>query len=402
MLSNALVALTRFGRGAVNHNRALEAMLIGTTASGVLAAIVIARSIGPTGRGTVVALTVWGQILGWLATLSLDKALVVLTSGNHPEATPDEGLRAVRAPILITSCAAIIASVWIGNYLFANVWLTIALAAFAVATAQAELIGARLLAMGRRLAFISWRFLQPAMYVCVMTAVALLLRATSAQERTVAMGIGAAASVVVPVIFVLGSRLLQPAVASRGIRPMLRFAAAAYAATILQYLNGRLDLLVLTFLVSPESLGLYSVGAALGQLVVLTANAGVIRGITGEARTTDFAGIGIAIILAGLVIVGAPLVIPRVFGVAFASAVPIARILAIGGVANYALQAACGRLLGRRLPWTAAFSQGIGVIVFSIGIVAFRTPQGVAWSSVVSFVISLIVAHAALRLTTQG
>src|SRR5450759_1230000 len=146
----------RFGRRALNHNRALEAMLIATTASGVLAAIVVARSIGPTGRGTIVALTVWGQILGWLATLSLDKALVVLTSGKHPVASPDEGLRAVRAPVLAASCVAVFASVLLGNYLFSNAWLTFALAAFAVATAQAELIGARFLAMGRRQAFICW------------------------------------------------------------------------------------------------------------------------------------------------------------------------------------------------------------------------------------------------------
>src|ERR1700693_2853514 len=55
------------GYRLLSHNRALEAMLIATAVTGVVASIVVARSIGPAGRGTIVTLTVWGQVLGWLA-----------------------------------------------------------------------------------------------------------------------------------------------------------------------------------------------------------------------------------------------------------------------------------------------------------------------------------------------
>jgi O-antigen/teichoic acid export membrane protein len=95
--------------------------------------------------------------------------------------------------------------------------------------------------------------------------------------------------------------------------------------------------------------------------------------------------------------VAAPRIIPAVFGTSFNAAVPIARILAIGAIVNYALQAACGRLLGRRQPWTVAVAQGLGVIVFTIGIVSFPTLQGAAWSSVTSFAVSLVFAEIALR-----
>ena len=161
---------------ALQHNRALEGMLVASQVAGVLAAIVIARSVGPDGRGTVVTLTVWGQLLGWLAAFSLDKALVVLTSGKDAVASPDEALKAVRLPVLGTSCLAIIASVFLGRHFFSSVWLIAALAALAVATAQAELIAGWLLATGRRLAFISWRLVQPTLYLAIMIAAAFLLR----------------------------------------------------------------------------------------------------------------------------------------------------------------------------------------------------------------------------------
>lgn len=400
-LTGRQLTLVRLGRRALNHNRALEAMLIAAQVAGVLAAIVIARSVGPAGRGTVVTLTVWGQILGWLATLSLDKALVVLTSGKGAVASPDEALTAVRLPILGTSCLAIIASVFLGRHFFSSVWLIAALATLAVATAQAELVAGWLLARGRRLAFISWRLVQPTLYLVIMIAAAFLLRTISVQDRTVVMGVGAAASLVVPVIFVLSRLVRRPWAARRGVATLLRFGAAAHVANILQYLNGRLDLLALTFVASVAGLGYYSAGAALGQAAMLMASAGVLRGITGEAKRTDFVGIGIAAILAAVVILGSPILVSLLFGPSFEPAVPIARILAIGGVANYALQGACGRLLGRRQPWIVAFSQGVGVVVFGIGIAAFHTLQGVAWSSVVSFAVSLVVAQVALRLTTQ-
>jgi O-antigen/teichoic acid export membrane protein len=376
-------------------------MLIATAGFGVIASVVVARSVGPAGRGTIVTLTVWGQVLGWLAILSLDKALIVLTSGHRPMVSPEEGLQAARRIVLATSCLAIVASILLGSHFFSNAWLILALAGLAVATAQAELVGSWLLARAHRRAFIVWRLLQPAMYLIILLTLAIFLRTADIRLRTDAMGIGASASMLIPVLVILVYFRPKLRVAARGLLSLLRFAAAAYVGTILQYLNGRLDLLALSFLVSSAGLGYYSVGAALGQLTLVTANAGVVRGITGEAKSTDFIGLAFAGTLAAVVIVSSPLVIPLVFGQAFVPAVPIARILAIGGVANYALQGASGRLLARRLPWMVVLSQGLGVAVFVSGIAIFRTLQGVAWASVVSFVVSLLVAHAALRITDE-
>ena len=372
-------------------------MLLANAGSGIVASVVVARSIGPAGRGYLVTLTVWGQILGWLATLSLDKAVVVLTVGNDRVATPNEALRAVRLPVIATSVVAVAASVVLGGRFFTNAWLTFGLAALAVATTQAEFIGAWFLAMGQRRAYIGWRMMQPSLYIAILVGVAATLRSISPSDRTIAMGIGAAASMVLPVIVIRLHLARHTTVKGRGLGVLLRFAAAAHLGTILQYLNGRLDLLALSFLVSPAALGLYSVGAAVGQLSILTANAGVVRGITGESKATDLAGLVLAAALGAVVIVASPVVIPLVYGDRFVGAVAVARILAIGGVVNYVLQAATGRLLSRRRPWAVVLSQGTGAVVFVIGITIFRTLEGVSLSSVASFIISLLIVEAELR-----
>ncbi len=376
-------------------------MLVGGQVAGVVASVIVTRSVGPTGRGIIVTLTVWGQLLGWLSAFSLDKALIVLASRDDAAISADQGLRAVRPPVLALSAVALVGTVLAGQHFFSNIWLTISMGAFAVATAQTEIISGWLLARGRRHAFIVWRLFQPALYLAILTVLALSLRSTRAEERTVAMGIGAAVSIVIPVVLVLGALPRRPAMVWRGSLPLLRFGAAVQTANILQYLNARLDLLALSLLVSAQSLGYYSVGAALGQMALLTASAGFLRGITGERDGTDLLGVGIAGLLAGIVIVASPVLVPAIFGPSLLPAVPIARILAIGAVVNYALQGSSGRLLSRRRPWVLATSQGVGVLVFAIGIEAFPTLTGVAWSSVSSFIVSLLINQVALRGPTE-
>jgi O-antigen/teichoic acid export membrane protein len=361
----------------------------------------MARSIGAAGRGTLVTLTTWGQILGWQAMFSLDKSLVVLTTGEEAVMSPDEALRAVQLPVLSLSVLAVVVSVILGRHFFSSVGPTAALAAFVIATAEFEVIAGWLLATRRRLAFIGWRLAQPTTYLAFIVAITWFLRAARPGQRTVAMAIAAAVSVAIPVIFATTLLVRRHKAKSRSVRPLLRFAATANLGNLLIYLNGRLDLLTLSLLVSPKELGYYATGAAIGQLTMLMANAGFIRGITGERVSADFIGIALSATLASLIIVAAPLFVPLLFGASFEAAVPIARILAIGGVINYALQAASGRLLRRRQPSMVVLSQGLGVVVFAIGITLFPTLQGVAWSSVTSFAASLTIAQTILHLPSE-
>jgi O-antigen/teichoic acid export membrane protein len=168
-------------------------------------------------------------------------------------------------------------------------------------------------------------------------------------------------------------------------------------ANALQYVNARLDVLTLSFLVSSSSLGVYAVGASLGQSVVLLGSAGVIRGITGKATRADLRGLALTSTFAAAVMLLAPFLIPRIFGEEFENATAVAQILCVGGVLNYALQGLAGRLLGQGRAIAVAVAQAAGLPAFAAGIAISRTLEGVAWASNASFAISLVVALVLVR-----
>ena len=73
--------------------------------------------------------------------------------------------------------------------------------------------------------------------------------------------------------------------ASAGLRTVIRFAAPAYAANVLQYLNYRLDLFLVAYFRDLRQVGLYALAATLTQLVWL---------ISGAVATAVFARVGAA------------------------------------------------------------------------------------------------------------
>ena len=387
----------RLGMAVLSHGRSLEAMLLASQGAGVLTSIVVARSIGPSGRGIITALTTWGQVLGWVAAFSLDKALIVRTSGAHALTGADDGLRVARAAVTALSIPTIAITVVVGRSLFSDAWLSLALVVIAVATAQTELVSGWLLARRWRERFTAWRFVQPVFYLLTTVAVALAFRNAGLYTRTLAIGAGAAASVAIPVLIACIFLPRRPFAKTDHIGAFLRFGVAAQTGNLLQYLNGRLDILALSFLVTPRSVGYYVVGAGVAQATLLLGTAGVVRAMTGETARWDGVGIAIACALAAVVAVISPFAIPWIFGADFRPSVPIAQILALGGPVNYGLQVACGRLLAANRPWEVAVAQGAGVVFFGSIIVAAPTVRGAAWASVLSYAVSFVIAEQRVR-----
>ena len=64
-------------RSLLERGRSIEGVLVVTTATGVITSIVIARSLGPVGRGQLTAITVWIQVLGFIGAFTLGHALTV-------------------------------------------------------------------------------------------------------------------------------------------------------------------------------------------------------------------------------------------------------------------------------------------------------------------------------------
>lgn len=390
--------MPRILRRLSGQARALEGALLLAQGLGAVTGIVLARALGPSGRGQIATLALWGQLMGWVASLSLDKALVVLTKSEHGALRRGVAMATSRRLVACLTVPIVAGSLLLGRHLFRNGYLPVMLALVAAATAQFELVGGWLLTLKRRPLFIAWRIGQPAVYFIVVGGVGVLrlegALGSSAALNLIALGV--LASVVAPLgfMFLPSLRLSSGPFSKRAARRLLRYGLAAQTANILTYLNGQLDLLTLTLISTSSAVGIYAVGASTGQLVVLLGSAAIIRGLTGEAgKGRDRLGVVASILIALIVISVAPFVVPALFGSAFRQGVRIAQILAIGSVFNYLLQVESGQLLGRNRPWQATIAQGVGVIVFAGMLVPFHTLQGVAWSSVISYVISFVVAE---------
>jgi O-antigen/teichoic acid export membrane protein len=388
-----VAALGRLGKKLGQHSRALEGMYVAIQGFGVVASLIIARSLGPSGRGSMTILVVWAQLLGWISAFSLDKAIVVQSrSSDNSRIDPDDALSWSRRAILTLSLPVSGASVAIGYSLFHRWDWAVMLAIGACATAYGEVGAGWLLAKKKMAQFISYRLGQPTAYILGCSAVALLFRGSPGPSRVDAMAIAIVISLVLPVIVVSAAtvrRNRQPIVW----RKLVRFAASAQVANAMQYLNARLDILALSLLTTPREVGIYSIGLAAGQSTVLIGSAGIIRGIIGSSLKLDRAGV-VGTALFGIVIFAlSPFVIPFVFGSAFNGSIRVAQIIALGGAVNFALQSSSGRLLGAGRPWLMAAEEGLGTVVFAIGISISRNLDVVALADVGSYLASFLLAQ---------
>lgn len=377
------------------RGRALESMLVLSQLAGLLTSVLIARALGPTGKGLLTTLAVWAQFLGWVACFSLDKAMVVLSRTSGADLVVNEALyharRVVRATVPIVLAFAVV----LGMRLFPGEWPLIGALLVALAvSAHSELAMGWYLAMDREDSFIRFRLSQPLLYFAFALCIVVFFRGKATSLQTIVLAVGLVASLAIPVA--VASRRWQPRAPiarSNGLRRLLRFAAPAQLGSVLQYLNSRLDLIVLPLIAGPAVVGLYSVGAAASQLIITVGSAGALRGIMGKGRRRDFAGLLSAAAVTIALIVTAPTVVPLLFGRKFAGAIGFVQVLLIGGLFGYALQAASGRLMGERRVWKLTIAHGVGAFTFLMGIVFTRSPLGVAWASVASYVAALGVAE---------
>jgi O-antigen/teichoic acid export membrane protein len=376
------------------RNRSLEGALLIATAMGFVSSILIARSLGPAGRGDMTFIAVWIQVLGFAGAFMLDTSLIVLSRPPGAVTTPREGFHeAVRISAVLSSGAAIVAAV-LGWVVLQSWFVASAMAVGVIASAALELWNGYLLASGRRSVYIANRVLQPALYTAFVFGTITLLRDSSIATQVAALAGCLVVSVGTPAILEWSMyRPARPARAKAAARALIHYAGRAQIASMVQYVNARLDLLVMPFRFGSAAVGVYAIGAAPAQVLVFLGSAGALRGITGEATVRDHRSIWVVAMVAVVWIVLCPWIIPWVFGTQFAASVPIAQVLALGAIPGFALQQAGGRLLGQRRPLALASAQGIGGLVFVVGFILAATPVEIAWSSAAAYLASLVVAE---------
>ena len=374
------------GSGAGRGIALTVAANLGSLGIGLVTSVILARTLGPEGRGAYAAILTWPNVIAILGILGLNQS-AVFWSARQPE----------RARSIVSTGTALAVAVLLPVLLLAWVAMPVMLRAQQPATVEAArrfvlLYGVAsagwLVAIGAlqglRL-FGAWNRIRIAQ--ALLWLLALSVGATFVPGNPAVYSLLFAASFLVAIplaLLAVTSGAPGPWAPSRTlVGPLLRYGLVGWTATVPIYLNRRLDQVAMAALVDPRVLGYYAVASNMSLLISSVISSVANVALPHLASTPDPDARLVAArryvrfsVIAGLVcgtamMVVTPVLIPVVFGSGFAPSVLPAMILipvaVLQGVATVAEDILMGLDRAREVAW----AEGVGVVV---------TAAGLAWS----------------------
>ncbi|PWC88603.1 oligosaccharide flippase family protein [Azospirillum sp. TSO5] len=396
------------GGGFARHGVTTVLVTAATMALGLLTGILVARTIGPEGRGALTAVLTTIQMLGWLFAMGCGKAVTYALSRDH-----SAGGRLLSTWTLILLPLAALA---IGTgYLL----LPLLLAAQPVETLElarlylpmiamallAELMLGLILGDQDFRSFNALNFIQPA---GVATLYAVLWAAGHFTVEAAVIVQAAMSTLVLVVATVLlvrrhGIGRPDPALG----RQTLWYALRTHGDVVGGVITQRLDLLIIPAVLPAKQVGLYALATSLSWLIVSLSSAlatvvmpaATRRGQSGRALVLNSLQVTFAIggLLGGGLFVFADIAIRLVYGPSFAdSALPL-RLLLPGAVLYAAASILLNGLYAENRPFTATMANLLGMLVTLGGLLLFLRSGGILAAAIVSTVAyTLVFATAAI------
>jgi O-antigen/teichoic acid export membrane protein len=376
-----------------------------------ISGIIVARALGPSGKGIVAAALIWAQTAAWLLLLGLNTSSSVRASESR--STLDHLLG-----------NAVLYSVGVGIVgTGAGLWfLPRALDHLGPGAAQAaritvlaiplvmlsEVVAGINLGLGRTRHYNAAR-LTSGLSVLLASIALVGVRAATPQSLTAAGCFIGLAGLAVGA-HGLPWRRLRVAVAA--LRADIAYGLRVFLTSALQIVSFRIDILVMSSFLGAAQIGYYSIAtsAMLPMALVYTTTINLLipsvakaRGArAGESvadialiRRAAFRGTMITVAVAGAVAIALPFAVPLAFGATFTPAVALAWILLPGYVATAYATIIDAGMIGMRTPWVGNLSQGAGFLV-TVCLLPLVLPTyqatGAAVISTVAYTASAVVA----------
>lgn len=390
-----------------------------STASYAVAGIVVARTLGPEGRGHYAAVLSWYFTLLVIGEVGLTSAVCYYVARHRTDAA--DYVATARRMILASGAVFILAGMLLAPVLarfdsdLANVYrLAFAVCAFGYLAGsysfalQAVNVGLWNLA----------RVSAPTVYLCAV-CVFHWVGGLDIFRVVVCLGLGAAADCLLSYCFARRLNLAGGAGIRRLVRPLGIYGLKQVGSAAPTLANARLDQLVLSQTVRSADLGLYSAAVTVTSVAVPAVSAigsvvfpkiasrsggGKVHNSRIEKRSIALAGI-VSIVVVGILALGAPILIPLVFGSSFSGAVLLTWILAPGGVFLACGQVASDVLRGHDRALVVARAQIAGALITVVGLVLLVPHFGVIGAAVTSsiaygfaLVLMLIGVRSSVRL----
>lgn len=390
----------------------------GLAALAVATGVIAPRLLGPSGEGELAAIQTWPLLLGTLAMLGLDSALVYFIA-REPEI--GKQLTATATLIGLLSSLLVGGIAWFALPLLlsaqqpnvisaARVFLLVGVVFAVVGIPHGSLRGAD--------SFVTWNLFRVApglAWLCILCASWILKNA-----RPIPLSrwyLGAILCCGLPFLIVVNRRLQgRPRPDRRLASKMLRFGLPSAVTALPQTVNLRFDQLLIIAFLPARSLGFYVVAVAWsgGVAPLLSAIGSVLFPQVSAERDTCRRGQLLATALQGGAVVAAvmsvpfillaPVALPLVFGARFAPSIPSAlvlvpagAILAWAGIAEEGL-----RGLGHPTMVLVAESVAAVVTIASLPVLLhFFGIMGAAVASLLGYTTIAVFAASAISRSTQ-
>jgi O-antigen/teichoic acid export membrane protein len=383
-------------RSSFARQGALTVVFSGLTlATNMVTGVLVARALGPSGRGELIAVLTATQMMGWAFAFGCSEA----TAYRESRHGRDDGV--VSAWLVLSLPAGLIA-VLVGEamlpvLLHAQSSETLRLARLFMLSAlfvPLGLLSVGLLLGGRRfLLYNVFALVQP-----VAVAVAYVgLWGLGVLTTAVALGANVAVSLTVGIVLAvvtLRGRITRPAWSRAW--PNVGYGARVHGTNVGGMMNARLDLLIIPAFLAASHVGLYSVAtnvswvvvtvaAAIAAIVLPEAARDPQQGVKTVVRSLQ-ATLGVALVLALGIAAVAGVALRVLYGSSFEAAEDALLLLLPGSVFYACAGVLWSGLYALNRPLTAAATQGFGALVTVVGLLVFLERGGITAAAIVSTV----------------
>jgi O-antigen/teichoic acid export membrane protein len=382
----------------------------------VLTGVLLARTLGPSGRGALAAVVLWPTMLWTVGNLGVVDAVTFLSARQSaPErsiVSTSLALAFVQSLILILIGLVLVPIALARQEPSVVRDCTIFLAS--IPTSLVTLYLASVLNGTHR--FVAFNLVR--VIVFVGNAVGLVGLAIASELTVTSAMIAYLGSQVVTVV--TAAALVLPS--THGVarpqreltREMLAYGWRSQLSSISNLLNERVDQLVISVVFAPASLGLYvvawtmtSLSGLIGYSVALAALPAVAKGDTSadrRAKAHEYVFLTAlsttAVVIPLLVLT--PEILRIVFGPAFAPATDVTRILLVASIALGTGRVLEAVLKGVNRPLDAGIAEGAGLAVTAVGLAVLLPILDLKGAAITSFFAYSVTGLVALRRTNRA
>lgn len=353
-----------------NHTPILEVAIVLVPLIGAVSGVLLARTLGPTGRGYIAAFTVGVQFVGFCCGLSLDKGLIheLAIRGGRGAAV---WRAAWRPTILLSAAAALIGLAW-GAVIHLPPAMLVFLGVGAAFTVLSEVVSAWAIGHHYMLACSIWRLLFPVLWT--ISIVLLVPFANSSNDMAIVTALGLAYCLALAISTVWLARATgvpewgfgRKGIATGLISYSLRFHPSSMA----NFLGSRIDLIMAPLFLTPADVGLYAVALAPAALAGAPGSAIAIRGMAGSPMPHRRVLLPAYLLSVAGALLVLPWVLPWLFGAEFAPAVVPAQILILSVLVAMVTTSVAASMAARRQLGLSATLQGgiLGLTVVGVAV----------------------------------